>query len=904
MHPKPSPTGRSVARSSGLHHGSDDRHERLAVSTRFVADRSAPTDVIAAESPALQRPNPSRALIRVVSVACLLITWATVGSAADGDAAGFVKRNCLECHDHETGKGGIVLEGFERRLQDLDNAKRWEQVHDQIASGRMPPAKKARPDAAQQRTFLEHLSEQLTHASLAHQQREGRVPVRRLSTTAYENTLRSLLKTETPLAGFFPNEVANAGFDTVASGQGFSAALFIAYQEAADCALDDALAPAKYKPLTYQDTLRTGEQVMKQNPNSFTNYGCWLKDGAFVVPSQMGFPYTTILLPAAPRHGRYRLTYTAQALQNDGNPLSLAISLHNRLSIPWSPVAIDWHDVPADQPRTVTAEYVLEKDDRLHLYGWTLTHRNHVVDAVKNKKETDPTWHWPGPSFALTSLAIEGPLKDDGTVDSWPPASYRVLFDQLPLRQLPVRQQVASADATATPVAKEAAKAPAKAQDWVPVSDQPLTDAQRLLRRFIPLAFRRTVTDEDMKPYLERVRSDLERGMAFHAAMRTAYKAILCSPRVLFFTERRGSLDAPAIADRMAYALWCSPPDDELRRAATAGELAHAAGRRAQVERMLRHPLAQRFVRSFTDQWLDLQKINATAPDDVLYPEYDRLLKESSLRETRLFFSRLISDDRSLLECIDSDWTFVNERLARHYGLPPISGSELRLTTLPTTSSRGGLLTQASVLKVTADGAKTSPILRGHWVCERILGITPPPPPADVAKLEPDTRGATTIRQQLDKHRSTPACASCHVVIDPPGFALESFDVIGGQRDAYRVRQSTARSITVSSPGDASVDPGPTSRKVYLGLPVEQGYTLPDGRAFSDVEDYKRRLLEDPQRIARTLADKLLTYATGAPVQFADRSELDAIVSRIAAQGYGMRSLIIEIVNSRPFLTK
>jgi Protein of unknown function (DUF1592)/Protein of unknown function (DUF1588)/Protein of unknown function (DUF1585)/Protein of unknown function (DUF1587)/Protein of unknown function (DUF1595)/Planctomycete cytochrome C len=856
------------------------------------------TDAILARSSALPKRRNSQRLVSLVIVVCLVITCASVGSGADGDSDGFLQRNCLECHDQETGKGGIVLEGYERRLEDPTNAKLWERVHDQIASGRMPPAKKPRPDSAQQREFSGQLSEQLTRASLAHQQREGRVPVRRLSNTAYENTLRSLLKTETPLTEFFPSEVASAGFDTVASGQGFSAALFIAYQEAAECALDDAVPAKKYATLTFKDTLRTGEQVMKQNPDSFSNYGCWLKDGAFVVPSQMGFPYTTILLPAAPRNGRYRLTYTAQAIQNSGNSLSIAVSLHNLLSIPWSPAAIDWHDVPADQPRTVTAEYVLEQGDRLHLYGWTLTHRNHVIDEVKKKKESDPSWHWPGPSFALTSLAIEGPLTDDGTVDSWPPASYRALFDQLPLRQLPVPQQTASAGAA------PATKAPGKAEDWVPVSDQPLADAQRLLRRFIPLAFRRTVSEQDMKPYLERVQTDLDRGVAFHAAMRTAYKAILCSPHVIFFNERPGRLDSPAIADRLAYALWCSPPDEELRRAAMAGELDQDAGRRTQVERMLGHPQAQRFVRTFTDQWLDLQKINATAPDDVLYPEYDRLLKESSLRETRLFFARLISDDRSLLECIDSDWTFVNERLARHYGLPPISGSELRLTTLPSDSSRGGVLTQASVLKVTADGAKTSPILRGHWVCERILGITPPPPPADVAKLEPDTRGATTIRQQLDKHRATPACASCHAVIDPPGFALESFDVIGGQRDAYRVRQSTAHSITVSSPGNASVDPGPTSRKVYLGLPVEQGYTLPDGRAFSDVDDYKRRLLEDPHRIARTLADKLLTYATGAPVQFADRSEMDAIVSRIAARGYGMRSLINEIVNSRPFLTK
>ncbi len=813
-----------------------------------------------------------------------------VAMAEEGNYVGFIQHNCLECHDQDTGKGGIVLEGCERRLENPANARMWERVYDQVESGRMPPAKKSRPEPLQRRAYLSELGEQLTLASLAHQQREGRVPVRRLSNGAYENTVRCLLKIETPLTGFFPCEVCNAGFDTVAAGQGFSAALFIAYQEAADRALDEAMAANIYASLTRTETLRTGEQLMSQKVDEFRHYGCWVKDGALVVPSQMGFPYTTILLPAAPRNGRYRLTYTAQALQNDGKPLSIAVSIDNRLSIPWSPSAVDWHDVPADQPKIVTAEYTLEQGDRLHLFGWTLTHRNHVQDELKKRaKDPDLGWHWPGPSFALGDLAIEGPLKEDGTVDSWPPDSYRMLFDQLPLRQVPPRV---------------GASQTGQADTWVPVSDQPLADAQRLLRRFIPLAFRRTVSEEEMKPYFRRVSADLDHGVAFHSAMRTAYKAILCSPRLIFFDERPGPLDPAAIANRMAYFIWCSPPDGELQRAAAAGELNCDDGRRAQVERMLRHPLAERFVRTFTDQWLDLQKINATAPDDVLYPEYDRMLKESSLRETRLFFQRLIDGDRPLLECISSDWTFLNERLARHYGLPAVTGSELRCVTLPAGSSRGGLLTQASVLKVTADGAKTSPILRGHWVCERILGIIPPPPPPDVAKLEPDTRGATTIRQQLDKHRSNPSCASCHAVIDPPGFALESFDVIGGWRDAYRVRQPTARSVTVSSPGDASVDPGPTSTLVHLGMSVELGYMLPDGRAFSDVDDYKRRLLEEPQRIARSLAGKLLTFATGAPVQFADRSDVDAVVSRIAAHDYGLRSLIIEIINSRPFLNK
>ena len=455
----------------------------------------------------------------LIYAVCALAMCLSALSGEEHASIAFIQRNCLECHDRETAKGDTILEGFERKLSDPANAGAWERIYDQVESGRMPPAKKAQPEPGERRDFLLDLAGQLNRASRAHQRSEGRVPLRRLSNNAYEQTVRRLLKTETALTGFFPTEVAKAGFDTVADGQGSSAALFIAYQEAADRALDDAAAEEKYTALTYKETLRTGAQLLSQKGDEFLHYGCWVKDAALVVPSQMGFPYTTILLPAAPRNGRYRVTFTGQSLQNDGQPLSIAVSIHNRLSIPWSPVAIDWHDVPADQPKTVTAEYVLEQGDQVHLYGWTLTHRNHVQDEVK-KNSKDPGWHWPGPSFALSNLAIEGPLTENGTVDSWPPESYRVLFDRL------------SPCAGVGPGGK--------AGCWIPASSQPLADAQRLLRRFMASAFRRPLSEEEERPYLQRVTADLDRGVAFPSAMRTAYKSVLCSPRMIFFAESPG----------------------------------------------------------------------------------------------------------------------------------------------------------------------------------------------------------------------------------------------------------------------------------------------------------------------------------------------------------------------------
>ncbi len=458
----------------------------------------------------------------------------------------------------------------------------------------------------------------------------------------------------------------------------------------------------------------------------------------------------------------------------------------------------------------------------------------------------------------------------------WPAQGYRELFDQLPRRSL--------AEITGVPAVK------GQPNPALPVSAQPKVDAERLIRRFLPQAFRRPVPEEIAAPYVARVIKALDEGVLFHQAMLDGYKAILCSPHFLLHEETPGPLDRHALANRLSYFLWNGPPDEAL----LAADLSQADVRRAQVERLLQDPRSARFEKSFLDQWLDLQKINATSPDSALYPEFDSALQLSALRETQLFFHTLLAENRSLLEGVQSDWTYLNEPLGWLYGLPEVSGHELQMVSLPAGSQRGGFLTQSSILKVTADGAKTSPILRGNWINERILGIHPPAPPADVAKIEPDIRGATTIREQLAKHRNTPACMSCHTVIDPPGFALETFDVIGGWRDFYRVPTGTGQIIEIQ----------PSKKRVHRGPAVEAGYTMPDGRAFANVSEYKTLLLEDKGGIARALTEKLLTYATGARVQFADRDDVAEIVKSIRSENYGLRSLIHRIVESRPFLNK
>ena len=312
------------------------------------------------------------------------------------------------------------------------------------------------------------------------------------------------------------------------------------------------------------------------------------------------------------------------------------------------------------------------------------------------------------------------------------------------------------------------------------------------------------------------------------------------------------------------------------------------------MERLLADPKAERFTANFAGQWLDLRSINATSPDPEIYGEFDDFLFWSMPRETRMFFEEVLRSDLPLTEFVHSDWTFLNQRLAQHYGVPGVLGGELRRTKLPPGSHRGGVLAHAGILKVTADGTRTSPVLRGKWVLERILGQPPSPPPPDLPTLEPDIRGATTIRQQLDKHRNTPACASCHRHIDPPGFALESFDVIGGWREFYR---GTGRARTV----ELANYPG---RTVFRGLDVETGGLAPDGRPFKDVDEYKQLLLADKDLLARNLAQKLLVYATGADIQFADREVVAQLVAKSRAKNHAFRSLLHEVVQSRTFLEK
>ncbi|MDB5389488.1 MAG: hypothetical protein JWM11_5134, partial [Planctomycetaceae bacterium] len=472
-----------------------------------------------------------------------------------------------------------------------------------------------------------------------------------------------------------------------------------------------------------------------------------------------------------------------------------------------------------------------------------------------------------GSGLNIEWIEVEGPLHD-----FWPPESHRRIFGDLPQASAKNRD-----DSRLVEV----------------VSKDPLADAKRILLNFCRRAYRRTVADADVEPLLKLVELKLAEGYSFEQAVRVGLKGALVSPEFLFLRERPGKLDDFAIATRLAYFLWSTMPDEELLTLAAEQKLKTPETLRRQVERMLSSRKAAAFTENFIGQWLGLRDIDFTEPDHRLYPEYDDMLRAGMVQETHLFFQELLNNDLSLTNFIGSDFTMLNERMAKHYAIPDVTGHAFRKVTLPAGSHRGGVMTMASVLKVTANGTTTSPVVRGAWVLDRILGTPPSPPPAGVPAVEPDIRGATTIREQLAKHRQVESCASCHRQIDPPGFALESFDVIGGWRENYR---SVGNGEPVSIAG---------KRMPYAkGPKIDPSDSLADGRRFQNIDEFKQLLLADKDQLARNLTGKLLTYATGGPPRIGDQPEIESIIGKIRAKDYGLKTLIHEIVQSKLFQEK
>ena len=804
-------------------------------------------------------------------------TWARIGLEA-ATLPDFIEAHCADCHAADVQKAGLRLDTLKADFRDDKTAAVWAHVYDKVMAGEMPPKKRERPAQKDLDEVTSLLQRELHDASLEKQRTTGRVIVRRLNGTEHENTLRDLLGTNVAVKDMLPEDSSVAGFDNVSSALDVSATHLLLYQEAAAKAIASVV--PIHPPIPFSDR-RTGLDMTKKGSNfqQTLTRSCKLDGDALIIYSKLP-RYGLCATPAVKAAGRYHVKFSACAVGAEAKPIPVGLMVVNQ-SGRESPVLREVREIPHGQPQVIEYDVDLGRDQAFVLNLLTMW------DIRIFKK---PIEEYGGPGVKVEWLQIEGPI------DEFPSAGYKKLFGDVPLKA----RSIVAAEMAGKKTSDNTAKR--NEGQWlsdplVPSSEKPKEDAERVLSAFLPRAFRRPVSTEVQQHFIEKVHERLDQGFSFYDAMMYGFKLVLSSPDFLFLMEAENpKLDDHSLAERLSYFLWSSGPDDELRAIAAKGELHKPEVLHAQVERLLKAPLAKRFTENFTGQWLDLRKIDFTIPDPQLYSDFDYLLLDAMPRETQRFFDEVLRNDLSVLSFVDSEWTMLNERLATLYGIPGVLGNDFRKVALPAGSHRGGVMTHASVLKVTADGTRTSPVLRGKWVLERILGKPPSPPPPDVPAIEPDIRGATTIRQLLAKHRSTPACATCHNHIDPPGFALENYDPIGNYREFYRVTERSKQYPQPLLPTNG--------RGAYRGPDVEQGGVTPEGREFKNLDDYKKLLLEDKDQIARNLVQKMIVYATGADIQFADREVVEQIVAKLRTKNYGMRSLVHEVVQSRVFLNK
>lgn len=766
----------------------------------------------------------------------------------------FLAQHCFSCHGAEKPKGKLRLDTLTPDFAGKANRQQWQTVLKRLKAGEMPPKEKARPPADKVQALTDWIAGNVQEAELTQKKSQGRTVLRRLNRVEYENTLRDLLGVKLEVKELLPLDSSAQGFDNVGEALHVSSFLLEKYLEVAEKALNVAIANGSQPALVKKRySLKDQHQVKTTTEKVFRKL-----DDTVVMFSSSAWQAVNLYQFYPPDRGKYRFRISAYGYQSAGKPVTYQVLAGTMLMAGTSHL-VDYFDAPPDKATVVEFVEELEARNtiRIHPYGLA------SAQAV-NKIGAD---QYDGPGLAVEWVDVEGPLHD-----TWPPASHRQIFGDLPQAPAPIKNNSKRVEV---------------------VSKNPEADARKILLDFAGRAFRRKVNDDDIKPFLNLVKAKLAKKYSFERAVRVGLMAVMVSPNFLFLRENPGKLDDFALASRLSYFLWSTMPDEELLALAGKGKLSAPKILREQVERMLKNPKSAQFTENFVSQWLGLRDIDATMPSHILYPEYDEMLKYSMLKETYLFFGEVLKDDLSLTNFIASDFSMLNGRLAKHYGIPGVDGWKFQKVKLPPDSHRGGVLTMASVLKVTANGTYTSPVLRGAWVLDRILGTPPSPPPEGVAAIDPDIRGATTIRDQLAKHRTVASCASCHVKIDPPGFALENYDVIGGWRDYYRV---TGKGKPVMLDG----------KKMYYlqGPNVDAADVLPNGKKFKNIDEFKQLLLQDKDQVARALTERLLIYATGATPQASDEKQINALVATLREKQYGLRTLVHEIVQSELFQRK
>ena len=780
------------------------------------------------DEPELQRPTDSEYRAATTWLDQAIEIGRDLGSPQSPRShIAMVEQHCLSCHNADENKGGFNLDAIHRDPI-AHHPEIWEKVVTRLQARQMPPPDRARPTEAGYKSLLSSLTDALDAESLAHPQ-PGRVDTfRRLNRTEYQNAIRDLLAVEIDAASLLPQDQESHGFDNVTVGT-LSPSLVDRYITAAQKISRLAIGSPSKRPDGY--TYRIPPDYTQEK---------------HVEGLPIGTRGGAVLNYTFPRDGEYEIEVL---LSRDRNEHVEGLSGSHEMEI-----LIDRALVEAFTVTRKGHESHSEVDKHLKTRTFVhagprnlgVTFRQKSYSLLENKRQPFEAhfnlFRHPRLSPAIYQISITGPFDSDDAGDT---PSRRKIFTEFPLG-----------------------------------SNGEEASARTILSNLAMRAFRRPVSSSDLQKPLAFFREGAAKG-GFEAGIEKALNSILVSPEFLFRIEREPR-DLPSgqaypisdleLASRLSFFLWSSLPDLELLNSAIAEQLSKPAQFEKQVRRMLRDPRASNLVENFASQWLHLRNLDSITPDLRLFPDFDDNLRQAFRKETTLFIQSIIQEDQSVLNLLRASYTYLNERLAHHYSIPGVFGSRFRKVLLNPEDRRGGLLRQGSVLTVTSYATRTSPVIRGNWVLENIIGTPPPPPPPDVPSLEENKVDASlSMRDRLAAHRANPACASCHNLMDPVGFSLENFDAVGRWLEFEN------------------------------GSPIDVAGGLPDGRVFDGVANLEQGLLERPELFVNTLTKKLLTFALGRGVEAHDAPAIRKIVREAQQDDYKFSSLILGITKSMPF---
>ncbi|MBC8140416.1 MAG: DUF1592 domain-containing protein [Armatimonadetes bacterium] len=733
------------------------------------------------------------------------------------DVAPLVDKYCIGCHTADAPSGGVVLAGLTKTNTLMKNRKDWEQVASNISSKHMPPMGMPAPSDAEREKLVAHI-EGLYSAIDCKINDPGRVTMRRLNRAEYNNTVRDLTGLDLRLSDDFPSDDVGYGFDNIGDVLSLSPILMEKYLSAAG--------------KIAQATVKAPEDMIAGRTWEGSKLAAF---GGFDAPGTEGralFSAGTVAVPYAfPLPGKYTIRVkTWQQKAGDGDA-EVRIEIGGK-EIKTLPVSA----TDSRKPQTLVVETFVQGGEQP--VGATFT------NDYYREKDPNPALNGDRNLF-IESIEVAGPNNVD----------------------------------TAT-LAKLAAASPAQTRLFAPGKSATgeTERARKILRAFALRAFRRPPTLAETDRLVSLYGIARKNKESFERGIQLGMQGILASPNFLYRAERETGetrdLTDYELAARLSYFLWSSTPDDTLLTLAATKQLHKPEVLKAQAKRMLASPKAVALTDNFAGQWLQLRKLDRVSPDPTQFPQWDESLRSAMREETRRYFSAVVREDRSVLEFLDSDWTYLNGRLAKHYGVTNVTGDKFVRVKL-SGGRRGGVLTQASVLTITSNPTRTSPVKRGKWVLDNLLNTPPPPPPPGVGELPDDAKGKEaltgTLRERLEKHRADPSCASCHSRMDPIGFGLENFDAIG----AWRERDGTAA--------------------------IDATGTLPDGKSFDGSGQLRKVLAGKKLLFTKAMTEKLLTYAIGRGVESTDRCNVGDMADTVAAKQYRFSAVVEQIVLSEPF---